>query len=325
MVRNALLVVVGVALAALGGGAGAQEFPTRPITMVVPFAAGGPTDAVARLVAQAMAANLGQPVRVENVGGAGGTLGAERVAKAPADGYTLLLHNIGQASAPSLYRNLPFDPQRDFAPIGLVTEVPMTIVARKDFPANDARELVDYVKANRDKVAIANAGVGSASHLCGMLFMAALETELTTVPYKGTGPALEDLVAGEVDLLCDQVTNTGAPIAARKIRAYAVTAPARLPSLPNVPTLREAGVDGAEVAVWHGLYAPAGTPAAVIDRLVAALQAALADSTVEGRFARLGSTPVAAAQATPQALARHLQEEIDRWRPIIREAGVYAD
>lgn len=325
MLRNAWRVVVGLALAALAGGAGAQDFPKRPITIVVPFAAGGPTDTVARLVAQAMTADLQQPVLVENVAGSGGTVGAARVASAPADGYTLLLHHIGLASAPSLYRKLPFDPQRDFAPIGLVTEVPMMIVARKDFPAQDARDLVAYVKGNRDKVALAHAGLGSASHLCGMLFMTALGTELTTVPYQGTGPAMDDLVAKEVDLLCDQTTNTSAPIRAGKIRVYAVTVPERIPSLPKVPTLREAGVEGADVAVWHGLYAPAGTPAAVVGRLATALQVALADRTVEARFARLGGTPVAAAQATPEALAARLRQQIELWRPIIREAGVYAD
>jgi tripartite-type tricarboxylate transporter receptor subunit TctC len=303
----------------------ANEFPNKPVTIVVPFAAGGPTDTVARLVAQAMSANLKQTVLIENVGGAGGTVGAGRVARAPGDGYTLLLHHIGQSTAPSLYRKLTYDAVGDFEPIGLITDVPMTIVARKDFPAKNMQELISYVKTNKDKVTYANAGIGSASHLCGMLFMTSIQTDLTTVPYKGTGPAMNDLLGGQVDFMCDQTTNTTSQIKGGKIKAYAVTTKTKVPSLPDLPTLDSAGVPGFEVGVWHGLYAPKGTPTPVVDRLTKALQAALQDATVKQRFADLGTEPVSLNRATPEALRAHLRREIDKWAPIIKKAGIYAD
>jgi tripartite-type tricarboxylate transporter receptor subunit TctC len=306
-------------------GATAQTFPTRPITMVVPFAAGGPTDTVARLIGQSMTQTLGQQVVIENVGGAGGTLGAARVAKATADGYTVLLHHIGHATSATLYRKLPYDTIGDFEPIGLVTDVPMTIIAKKDLPPNNFQELVAYMKANKDKVSLANAGVGAASHLCGMLFQSAIQTVVTTVPYRGTGPAMNDLTGGHVDVMCDQTTNTTGQITAGAVKAYAVTSPARLANLPNLPTVGEAGMPQLEVAVWHGVYAPKGTPKPAIDRLVAALQTALQDATVKARFADLGTEPVALARATPDALRTHLKAEIDRWAPIIKAAGEYAD
>jgi tripartite-type tricarboxylate transporter receptor subunit TctC len=303
----------------------AQTYPTRPITMVVPFAAGGPTDTVARLIGQSMTQTMGQQVVIENVGGAGGTLGAARVAKANPDGYTVLLHHIGQATSATLYRKLPYDTIGDFEPVGMVTDVPMTIIAKKDMPANTFAELIAYLKANKDKVSLANAGVGAASHLCGMLFMSAIATPLTTVPYRGTGPAMNDLAGGHVDVMCDQTTNTTGQIVAGAVKAYAVTSPTRLSNLPNLPTVGEAGLPGLEVAVWHGIYAPKGTPKAAIDRLVTALQAALQDATVKARFADLGTEPVALAKATPDALRAHLKSEIDRWAPIIKAAGEYAD
>jgi tripartite-type tricarboxylate transporter receptor subunit TctC len=306
-------------------GAAAQTYPNRPITMVVPFAAGGPTDTVARLIGQSMTQTLGQQVVIENVGGAGGTLGAARVAKATADGYTVLLHHIGHATSATLYRKLPYDTIGDFEPIGLVTDVPMTIIAKKDLPPNNFQELVAFMKANRDKVSLANAGVGAASHLCGMLFQSAIQTVVTTVPYRGTGPAMNDLTGGHVDVMCDQTTNTTGQITAGAVKAYAVTAPARLATLPNLPTVGEAGMPQLKVAVWHGLYAPKGTPKPAIDRLIAALQAALQDATVKARFADLGTEPVALARATPDALRTHLKAEIDRWAPIIKAAGEYAD
>lgn len=303
----------------------AQTYPNKPITIIVPFAAGGPTDTVARLLGQAMSANLKQQIVIENVGGAGGTLGAGRVARADPDGYTLLLHHIGHSTAPALYRRLPYNAINDFEPIGLVTDVPMTLVARKDFPARNLKELLAYVKANKEKVTYANAGLGSASHLCGMLFMSAIQTDMTTVPYKGTGPAMNDLLGGQVDFMCDQTTNTTGQIKAGKIRAYAVTTKTRVPSLPDLPTLAASGLPNFEVAVWHGLYAPAGTPKPVIDRLAQALQAALRYTGVRQRFAELGTEPVAQNRATPQALAAHLRAEIAKWGPVIRRAGVYAD
>src|SRR5882724_7209242 len=303
---------------------GAQDYPTKVITMVVPFAAGGPTDTVARLIAQPMSKTLKQQVIVENVLGAGGTIAANRVAKAAPDGYTLLLHHIGHSTAPALYRKLPYDPINDFEPIGLVNEVPMTLVAKKDFPPKDLKELISYVKANKDKVNLANAGLGAASHLCGMLFMSAIQTELTTVPYNGTAPAMNDLLGGQVDLMCDQTTNTTSQIKAGKIKVYGVTTLKRVASLPKVPTLDEAGLKGFEVSVWHGLYAPKNTPKPVIDKLTKALQDALKDNNVKQRFGELGAEPVALDRATPEALRKHLKAEVDKWGPIIKKAGVYA-
>jgi tripartite-type tricarboxylate transporter receptor subunit TctC len=303
----------------------AQDYPNKVITMVVPFAAGGPTDTVARLITAPMSKTLKQQVIVENVGGAGGTIAANRVAKASPDGYTILIHHIGMATAPALYRKLPFNPITDFEPIGLINEVPMTLVAKKDFPAKDLKELIAYVKANKEKVNYANAGVGAASHLCGMLFMSAIETDVTTVPYNGTAPAMNDLLGGQVDFMCDQTTNTTSQIKAGKIKVYGVTTKKRVASLPNVPTMDEAGLKGFEVSIWHGLYAPKGTPKAVIDKLTKALQVALKDDNVKQRFAELGTEPVAENRATPAALGTHLKAEIDKWSPIIKKAGVYAD
>ena len=321
---KSLRFVAGLALVA-STAAFAQSYPTKTVTVIVPFAAGGPTDTVARLVAQSMSKTLGQQVIVENVGGAGGTIGAARVAKADPDGYTVLLHHIGQSTAPSLYRKLSYDAMNSFEPIGLITDVPMTFVARKDFPAKDFKELLAYVKANKDKVSYANAGVGSASHLCGMLFMSAIGTDLTTVPYKGTGPAMNDLLGGQVDFMCDQTTNTTSQIKSGKIKAYGVTTKTRVASLPDLPTLHESGLANFEVAVWHGLYAPKGTPKQVVDTLSNALVVALKDSTVKQRFAELGTEPVAEARAKPDAHRAFLKAEIDKWSPIIKKAGVYAD
>ena len=323
--RRPVLKMLALALIGASVSAQAQEYPTRPITMVVPFAAGGPTDTVGRMIAQSMSTRLKQQVIIENTAGAGGTIAAAKVARAAPDGYTLFLHHIGQSTAPSLYRKLPYNVFDSFEPIGLVTDVPMTLIARKDFPAKDFKEALAYIKANKDKISLANAGVGSASHLCGMLFMNAIDTDLTTVPYKGTAPAMNDLLGGQVDLLCDQTTNTSAYIKSDKVRAYGLTTKTRLPQLPNVPTLNEAGLPGFEVAVWHGLYAPKGTPKAVVDKLSSALQFALADSAVKQRFNDLGTEPVAQNRATPEALRSYLKSEVDKWAPIIKKAGVYAD
>jgi tripartite-type tricarboxylate transporter receptor subunit TctC len=304
---------------------GAQQFPEKVVTIIVPFTAGGPTDTVARLVAQPMTKTLKQQVIVENVGGAGGTIASARVARATPDGYTLLLHHIGHSTAPSLYRKLSYNSITDFEPIGLINEVPMTLVARKDFPPKDLKELISYVKANKDKVTYANAGIGAASHLCGMLFMSTVEADLTTVPYKGTADVMKDLLGGQVDFSCDQTTNTTSQIKADKIKVYGVTTLKRLASLPKVPTLEEAGLKGFEVSVWHALYAPKNTPKPVIDTLTKALQAALKDDTVKQRFGDLGTEPVAEKRATPEVLRAHLKSEIEKWAPIIKKAGVYAD
>lgn len=317
--------VAAIALVTSATAYAQSAYPSKTITMIVPFAAGGPTDTVARLIAQSMSRTLKQQVIVENVGGAGGTIGAARVAKAEPDGHTVFLHHIGHSTAPTLYRKLSYNAINDFEPIGLVTDVPMTFVARANFPAKDLKELLAYVKANKDKVTYANAGVGSASHLCGMLFMSAIGTELTTVPYKGTGPAMNDLLGGQVDFMCDQTTNTTSQIKAGKIKAYGVTTKTRVPSLPDIPTMNEAGLPNFEVAVWHGLYAPKGTPKPAIDTLAGALQTALKDGTVKQRFAELGTEPVAENRARPDALRAHLKAEIDKWGPIIKKAGAYAD
>ncbi|ESY50463.1 tripartite tricarboxylate transporter substrate-binding protein [Mesorhizobium sp. RSR380A] len=305
--------------------ASAQTYPERTITVVVPFAAGGPTDTVTRLVAEAMSKDLGQQIIVENVGGAGGTLGAGRVANADPDGYTLLLHHIGMATSATLYRKLAYDTLNAFEYIGLVTEVPMAIVARKDLEPADLKGLVEYAKTNKDTITVANAGIGAASHLCGMLFMSAIGTPLVTVPYKGTGPAMTDLLGGQVDIMCDQTTNTTKQIQGGTIKAYAVTTPERLDVLKDVPTTIEAGLPAVQVSIWHALYAPKGTPAEITGRLSKSLQVALKDPNVIARFAELGTKPSSEADATPAALKAKLEGEIMRWKPIIEAAGQYAD
>lgn len=322
-----LLAAFGVAatLGLTAYSAGAQTYPDRTITMVVPFSAGGPTDTVSRLVAESMSKDLGQQIVVENVGGAGGSLGAGRVANADPDGYTVLLHHIGMATSATLYRKLAYDTLNAFEYVGLVTEVPMTIVAKKDMAATDLKGLVEFAKANKDTVTVANAGIGAASHLCGMLFMSALGTPLVTVPYKGTGPAMTDLLGGQVDIMCDQTTNTTKQIQGGTIKAYAVTSPQRLPVLPDVPTTDEAGLPGMQIGIWHGIYAPKGTPAEATERLSKALQVALKDPNVVARFAELGTIPSSDADATPAALKAKLESEIARWKPIIEAAGQYAD
>ncbi|PVE53804.1 tripartite tricarboxylate transporter substrate-binding protein [Rhizobium rhizogenes] len=317
--------VAAAAVSLFALSAAAQDYPGRNITMVVPFSAGGPTDTVARLVAESMSKDLGQQIIVENVGGAGGTLGAGRVASADPDGYTILLHHIGMATSDTLYRKLAYKTLDAFDYVGLVTEVPMTILSRKNLETNDLKGLIAYAKANKDKVTVANAGIGAASHLCGMLFMSAIETPLVTVPYKGTGPAMTDLLGGQVDIMCDQTTNTTKQIQGGTVKAYAVTTPQRLSVLPNVPTATEAGLPNFEVGIWHGIYTPKGTPAAVNERLSKALQVALKDQNVAARFAELGTTPSPEADATPAALKAKLESEIARWKPVIESAGQYAD
>jgi len=313
-------------IALLGASsASAQDYPNKVITLIVPFTAGGPTDTVGRLVARAMGEALKQQVIVENVGGAGGTIAATKVAKATPDGYTVLIHHIGQSTAPALYRKLPYDPVNDFEHIGLINDTPMTLIARKDFPPKDLKELISYVKANKDKVTYANAGLGAASHLCGMLFMTAIQTDVTTVPYQGTAPAMNDLLGGQVDFMCDQTTNTTSQIKGGRIKVYGVTTKTRVASLPDVPTMHEAGLSNFEVVVWHGLYAPKGTPKPVVVTLTKALQAAIKDPTVKQRFAELGAESVPESRATPEAHRAFLKAEIDKWGPIIKKAGVYAD
>jgi tripartite-type tricarboxylate transporter receptor subunit TctC len=302
-----------------------RAYPERPVTLLVPAAAGGPSDTVARLIADSMSKSLGQQFVVENMGGAGGSLGAGKVAKADPDGYTLLLYHIGVTTFAALYPTLPYKPAEAFTSVGLVTEVPMTLVGRSDLPPGSVAELIAYLKAQNGMVTFGTAGVGAVSHLCGILLQQATGAKLTTVPYKGTGPAMTDLLGGQVDFMCDQTTNTTNQIKAGKIKAYATTTAKRLAALPDVPTAEEAGLPGFQVGIWHGLYAPKGTPKEVVDRLVTALNKALTDENVKARFAELGTEPVAAADATPAGLKAKLESEIARWAPVIKAAGQYAD
>ena len=314
-----------LAAAFAASSAMAQQYPTKNITMLVPYAAGGPTDTVARVVAQRMSTSLGHTVIVENKPSAGGILAPEQVKNAKPDGYSILIHHVGMATTPALYRQLRFNPLTDFDYIGLINDVPMTLVAKSNMPAKDFKELLGYIQKNKDKVSLANAGIGAASHLCGMLFMSAIQTDLLTVPYKGTGPAMNDLIGGQVDLMCDQTTNTTSQIKSGKIKVYGVTSAKRVPSLPDIPTLQEQGLKGFEVGIWHGLYAPKGLPKPVLDKLVAALQDTVKDESVKKRFADLGATTYPPEKATPAALQAHLKSEIEKWSPLIKKAGVYAD
>ena len=306
------------------GGNGGTGYPDQPITFIVPFSAGGPTDTVTRLIADPMSQTLGQQIVVQNVEGAGGTLAAGEVANANADGYTVLMHHIGMSTAPTLYDDLPYDPLTDFKTIGLVTEVPMTIIGNKDFEPNTLEELVDYATENADTVTMAHAGIGAASHLCGLLFQDAIETKLTEVPYQGTGPALTDLVGGQVNFMCDQTTNTAGQITSGEVKAYAITSPERNDAFPDLPTTAEAGLEDLEVSVWHGLYVPADTPDEVVTALSDALKEALQDQGVIDQLAELGTAPVPEDQATPEAHTEKLSSQIELWRPIIEEAGVSA-
>ncbi|MFC0386934.1 tripartite tricarboxylate transporter substrate-binding protein [Muricoccus vinaceus] len=307
-------------------GAGAQgRFPERTITVIVPFAAGGPTDVVARQLGEAMGRDLGVSVVSENVTGAGGTIGGQRVAQARPDGYTLLLGNIGVATAPTLYRNLPYDVLKSFDTVGLITPVPMTLVARPNIPAANLQELVAWLKRPGAEVNIGHAGLGSASHLCATLLRSLLQTPMTPIAFRGTAPIMTELMAGRLDLTCDQTTNTVPYIQDNRVRAFATTTEQRLAALPNVPTAAEGGLPGLTVTVWHGFYVPAGTPRPVIDRLSQALRTALADEKVVTRFAELATTPEPAARATPEAHRALLEAEVARWRPIIQSAGEYAD
>jgi len=303
----------------------AQDYPAKPPVIIVPAAAGGPTDTLTRVLAASMGEALKQQMIVENVGGAGGTIGINRAAKARPDGHTLLLYHIGMATSPALYRKLPYDTLNDFDYIGQVADVPMMLIAKKATPASSFAEFLAYAKANKDKVTYANAGVGSASYLCGLLFMSAVQADFTMVPYKGTGPAMNDLVGGQVDFMCDQTTNTVPQIKSGNVKAYGVTTAARLASMPELPTLDEQGLKGFDLVVWNGLFAPKGIPKPVHDKLVAALQAAIQAPAYRARLAELGAVPVPPAKATPASLGALLKSEVEKWAPIIRKTGVYAD
>ena len=302
------------------------DFPSRPVTLVIPYAQGGPTDQVARPLARELSRVLGREVRLRYAGGEGGTLGPRKLlAEGGDDGHALLLHNIGMASAPTLYRRLGFDPQRDFEPVGLVADAPMMILGRRDLPPRDARELWTYIRRNEATLAVAYGGPGGAGQLCGLMLEAALGVRLIWVPYTGTGPALADLRRGRADLLCDQTTHALKALEAAQARAYALTAERRLALLPDLPVSAEAGIGSVRIVVWHALYAVAGTPAPVIRRLSAALQAAVESPAFVAAMSQVGVVPAQAAQATPAALRTHLDREIARWRPLIVRTGQYAD
>jgi tripartite-type tricarboxylate transporter receptor subunit TctC len=330
MRRTVLALAVAASTVLAFGPAAAADYPTKPITIVVPFAAGGPTDRVARDLAAAMQKQLGANVSIvidNAAGGPGGLIGTNKVAKAAPDGYTLLVHHISMGVFPTLVRNLPFKVDTDFEYLGMINDVPMTIIAKPQHPANNYKELVAWAKENKSKVNLANAGIASASHLCGMLWQSAIGVDMTTVPYKGTAPAMTDLLGGTVDVMCDQTTNTTSQIEAKKVKAFAVTTPKRLTTaaLKDLPTADEAGTKDFRVTIWHGLYAPKGTPAAVLTKLNTSLKAALKDPDFIKRQEGLGAVMISDNRVEPAEHKKFVMSEIAKWRPIITAAGQYAD
>ncbi len=322
------LLILVAAVAALTVNAQTAFPGAKPITIVVPFAAGGPTDRVARDLAEAMRKPLGGvSILVDNAAGAGGTIGANKVAKASPDGHTVFLHHIGMATSPALYRKLPYSVENDFEYLGMVNEVPMTLIGRPTLPANNYKELASWINANKGKINLGNAGLGAASHLCGLMFQNALGIDMTTVPYKGTAPAITDLIGGQIDLLCDQTTNTTSQIEGKKVKAFAVTTAKRLttPALKDLPTLQESGLKGFDVSIWHGLYAPKGTPADVLAKLNTALKAALKDPEFIKKQEGLGAVVVTDKRVEPAEHKKFVAAEIAKWGPVIKAAGVYAD
>ena len=316
--------------AMLSFNAVAQDFPvaSKPITFVLPYAAGGPTDKAARDLAQSMSKFLGgHSIVVDNAAGASGSIGANKVAKAPADGYTLLFTHIAQATLPTFFRNLPYNVERDFEYIGLVSENPMNLIGRPNLPANNMTELLAWINANKGKINIANAGPGSASHLCGMLFQSTIKVDMTSVPYKGTAPAMTDLIGGQVDLMCDQTTTTIPQIEGKRVKSYAVTTPVRLtaPVLKDNPTMQEAGLKDFSVTIWQGLYAPRGTPAPVLKKLNDALKAAVKDPDFIRKQEAGGATVITDARNDPAGHKAFVMSEVAKWAPVIKAAGVYAD
>jgi tripartite-type tricarboxylate transporter receptor subunit TctC len=303
------------------------DFPDKPVTLVVPFAAGGPSDKIARDLAEALRKPLGQTVIVDNAGGAGGTIGSAKVARATPDGYTLLVHHIGMATAPALYRKLSYKVPDDFETLGLINEAPSVLIGKPGLAASNFAELRQWIAATGGKVNLANAGLGSASHLCGLMFQSALKTNMTPVPYKGTAPAMTDLIGGQVDLMCEQATNAVPQIEGKKVKVYGVTSLQRLalPALKDVPTLSEVGLKDFNVQVWHGLYAPRGTPPAVLTKLNAALRIALKDPDLIKREEALGLTVVTDERLDPAGHKKYLEAEKTRWAKVIKDAGEYAD
>lgn len=312
-------------LSAVAVNAQAQDFPSRPITMVMPYAPGGPGDFITRVFAAAMQKNLGQTIVVDNTAGASGSIGTAKVARAKPDGHTVLMIHVSHATNQALYKNLPYHPIDDFEPIGQTTEGPMVLLARKDFPPKDVNEFVAYVKANASKLSIGQAGVGSASHLCALMFMSALKIDITQIPYKGTGPALNDLMGGQLDLMCDQTSTTIPVISAGKVKAYAAAGKNRLASMPDLPAISEAGVQGFDISINFGLYAPKGTPSAVIEKLSQSLQSALKEPELRARFESMGVAAVAPERGRPEALRNHLKSEIETLGALLSKAGVQAN
>ncbi len=320
------LLLAGLALLSFSGFA--QTYPSKPITIVVPFVAGGPTDRVARDLAEAMRKPLGDvSIVIENVLGAGSSIGSNKVAKANPDGYTILLNHIAMASMPNLMRNMPFKIDSDFEYLGMINDVPMTLITRPSMPAKNFKELRDWLNANKGKINLGNAGIGSASHLCGLMFQNAIQVDMTTIPYKGTAPAMTDLIGGQIDLLCDQTTNTSVQIEAKKVNAYGVTTAKRLttPALKDIPTLQEDGLKGFEVTIWHGLYAPKGTPADVVAKLNTALKAALKDPDFIKKQESLGAVVVTDKRVEPAEHKKFVAAEIAKWGPVIAAAKEYID
>lgn len=303
----------------------AQTYPTRPVTMVVTYPAGGPADTVGRLWAQVLSTRLGQPVLVENVGGAGGTIGLGRVAKAAPDGYTLMLGNLGQVTAVSLYRKLAYHPVDAFDAIGMIAEIPYMVVGRKDLPARNVSELLAYIRANGQQVTYANAGTASGSHLCGLLLMSTLKTQMNVISYRGSGPAMTDVIGQRIDVFCDQTITAVGPIKSGTIKGYAVTTRSRVSSVPDLPTMQEAGLKDFDLFAWYGLAAPKGLTKPVLDRLSQALQAGLSDSAFVGRLSEVGAQPASRERATAENFTAYMRAEVAKWSPIIEAAGVYAD
>jgi tripartite-type tricarboxylate transporter receptor subunit TctC len=303
------------------------DYPEKPVTLVVPFAAGGPSDKIARDLAEALRKPLGQTVVVDNAAGAGGTIGSAKVARATPDGYTLLVHHIGMATAPALYRKLSYKVPEDFETLGLINEAPSVLIAKPGLAATNFAELRNWISSNGGKVNLANAGLGSASHLCGLMFQRALKTNMTPVPYKGTAPAMTDLIGGQVDLMCEQATNAVPQIESKKVKVYGVTSLQRLPlpALKDTPTLSESGLKDFDVQVWHGVYAPRGTPVAVLEKLNAALRAALKDPELIKREEALGLTVVTDDRLSPAGHRKFVEAEKARWAKVIKDAGEYAD
>ena len=316
------LLALALTVFATGSAHAQTDFPTKPLNLVIPFPPAGSTDVLGRLLGQSMGKALQQTLVVENVGGAGGTIGAGKVARAAGDGYTLLFNNMAQASAPALYAKLPFDPLVDFEPVGLVADVPMILVARKGFPGDTLQAVLAYARANPDKLNFAHAGVGATSQLCEVLLKQATGAKWTSVPYKGTGPALNDLLGGQIDLICDQPASTLGHIRSGAIKPIAVATAARLKILPAVPTMAESGLPNFQLAVWHGLYAAKGTPKPVVDKLAAALQAALRDAPLVERYQEMSAAIAPPEQATPDALRRHLKADVERWKATLKAAGI---